>query len=155
MTTEDVRAIAVRTLESLSRLEEETANYWEALQAQESIEKSRAYGLDVDPLELETVRAYLAWEESNYGPTDRVEEDREPVWLWLEDALDLVRVVHVRGADEEVRGWEILLGMGGPNIGLELSVDGGATVWAAWWSPREEAHGRLEWLAHYLEGSGL
>jgi hypothetical protein len=77
------------------------------------------------------------------------------VLLWLESVLDIVAVIHRRGEDEERHGWEILLGYGGPSIGLELSVDGRATVWAAWWSATEYAHGRLDWLADYLERSGL
>lgn len=154
---ESVLSIALRTLEQLERLEEEHSDWLEALAAQETLER---YWDPEDPEEAEdwleereTVRAYL--EAAEYGPSDRVSEDADPVMCLLEEALDLVTVVHHRGGDSKPVGWELLLGYGGPSVGLELSVDGGATVWAAWWGPKEYAHGRLDWLANYMEELGL
>jgi hypothetical protein len=42
-----------------------------------------------------------------------------------------------------------------PHAQLELSTDGRATVAANWWSETEYVHGRLDWLADYLEELGL
>ena len=147
---------AERVLESLGRLEEQHSDWLEALRAQELIDTAPHYGLEPEAEWLETVRLYLDREAEEYGREDSVSEDREPVWLWLESSLELVTVWESRGGSEpERRGWELLLSYGGPTIGLELMIDGRATVWAAWWSPREYAHGRLDWLANYLEELGL
>ena len=151
---------ALRVLESLEALEEEHSDWLEALAAQEELER---HWDPEDPEEAgdwleerETVRLYLERQSEEYGPTEYVSEDGDPVLLWLESVLDILTVWHSRGAEEPERaGWELLLGYGGPSIGLDLTVDGGATVWAAWWSPTERAYGRLEWLANYLEELGL
>lgn len=158
--TEDrqrVLAIAQRTLSNLEGLEEEHAGWLEALAAQQTLDR---YGAQEEPEEedgweeeRETVRLYL--EAAEYGPSEYVCIDADPVMGWLEDALDIVTVVHHRGGDSESVGWELLLGYGGPTIRLELSVDGRATVSAAWWSAPEYVHGRLDWLANYLEELGL
>ncbi len=157
---ESTLAMAVRMLESLEALESEHSDWLEALAAQEELER---HWDSEDPEEAEeyleereTVRLYLERQSEEYGPEDCVSEDRDPVMLWLESSLDLVTVWESRSSEEpEARGWEILLCYGGPSAGLELQKDGRATVWAAWWSPTEYAHGRLEWLANYLEELGL
>jgi hypothetical protein len=150
---------ALRVLESLEALEEEHSDWLEALAAQEELER---HWDSEDPEEAgeyleerETVRLYLERQSEEYGPTESVSEDGDPVLLWLESVLDIVAVIHRRGEEEERHGWELLLGYGGPSIGLELGIDGRATVWAAHWSPTERAHGRLDWLANYLEELGL
>jgi len=155
---ESVLSIALNTLSNLEGLEEEHAGWLEALAAQETLDR---YWDSEDPAEAEewleereTVRLYL--EAAEYGPRDRVSMDADPVMCWLEEALDLATIWESRGGSEpECRGWELLLGYGGPSIGLELERDGRATVWAAWWSPTERVHGRLDWLANYLEEMGL
>jgi hypothetical protein len=151
--------MAQRVLESLAGLEEEHADWLEALAAQETLER---YWDPEDPEEAgeyleerETVRLYLERQSAEYGLTEYVSEDADPVLLWLESSLDVVGVIHRRGEEEERAGWEILLCYGGPSAGLELTTDGRATVWAAHWSPTEYAHGRLDWLANYLEELGL
>jgi hypothetical protein len=153
--------MAQRVLESLGRLEEEHSDWLEALAAQETLDR---YGAGEEPEEedgweeeRETVRLYLAREAEEYGPTEYVSPDRDPVWLWLESVLSFTNVWHSEGRDSEPElvGWELLLCYGGPSAGLELTTDGRATVWAAHWSPTEYAHGRLEWLANYLEELGL
>jgi hypothetical protein len=147
--------MAQRVLESLGRLEEEHSDWLEALRAQELIDTAPFYGLEPEAEWLETVRLYLERQSAEYGLTEYVSEDADPVLLWLESSLDVVGVIHRRGEEEERAGWEILLCYGGPSAGLELTTDGRATVWAAHWSPTEYAHGRLEWLANYLEELGL
>jgi hypothetical protein len=151
---------ALRVLESLEALEEEHSDWLEALDAQRTLD----CGWDSeDPEEAEeyleereTVRLYLERQSEEYGPTESVSEDGDPVLLWLESVLDIATVWESRGSEEpQRRGWELLLGYGGPSIGLELAVGGGATVWAAHWSPTERAYGRLDWLANYLEELGL
>ena len=156
---ESTLAMAQRVLESLAGLEEEHADWLEALAAQETLER---YWDPEDPEEAgeyleerETVRLYLERQSAEYGLTEYVSEDADPVLLWLESSLDVVGVIHRRGEEEERAGWEILLCYGGPSAGLELTTDGRATVWAAHWSPTEYAHGRLDWLANYLEELGL
>jgi hypothetical protein len=147
---------AERVLESLADLETEYGDWLEALRAQELIDTAPHYGLEPEAEWLETVRLYLEREAEEYGPEEYVSPDRDPVWLWLESSLDLVTVWESRGGSEpERRGWELLLSYGGPSIGLELMIDGRATVWAAHWSPTERAYGRLDWLANYLEELGL
>jgi len=151
---------AQRVLESLADLEREHSDWLEALDAQYQLEACGALEQpeEEDGLEeeRETVRLYLAREAEEYGPEDLVSEDRDPVMLWLESVLDLATIWESRGSGEpERRGWELLLGYGGPSIGLELGIDGRATVWAAHWSPTERAYGRLDWLANYLEELGL
>ena len=158
---ESTLAMAQRVLESLAGLEEEHCDWLEALDAQRTLD----CGWDSeDPEEAEeyleereTVRLYLEREAEEYGPEDYVSEDRDPVWLWLESVLSITNVWHSEGreAEPELVGWELLLGYGGPSIGLELDTDGRARVWAAHWSPTEYAYGRLEWLANYLEELGL
>jgi hypothetical protein len=149
---------AQRVLESLADLETEHSDWLEALDAQRTLD----CGWDSeDPEEAEeyleereTVRLYL--EQTDWAHDGSVSEDSDPVLLWLESVLDIVTVWHSRGAEEPERaGWELLLGYGGPSIGLELEIDGRATVWAAHWSPTERTHGRLDWLANYLEELGL
>jgi hypothetical protein len=157
---ESVLAMALRMLQSLEALEGEHADWLEALAAQETLER---YWDSTEPEEAgdwleerETVRLYLEREAEEYGREEYVSMDRDPVILWLESALDIVTVSESRGGSEpEPRGWEILLCYGGPSAGLELERDGRATVWAAHWSPTERVHGRLEWLANYLEEVGL
>jgi hypothetical protein len=157
---ESVLAMALRILQSLEALEEEHSDWQEALAAQDLLER---YWDPEDPEEAEeyleereTVRLYLEREAEEYGPEEYVSPDRDPVLLWLESALDIVTVSESRsGETPEPRGWEILLCYGGPSAGLELERDGRATVWAAHWSPTERVHGRLEWLANYLEELGL
>jgi len=156
---ESVLAIAQRTLSNLEGLEEEHAGWLDALAAQETLD--RYWDAD-DPAEAgdwleerETVRLYLEARAEEGLSSECVSEDADPVLEWLESALDLVAVVHHRWRDSELAGWELLLCSGGPSIGLELSVDGRATVWAAWWGPTERVHGRLDWLANYLEELGL
>ena len=157
---ESVLAMALRMLQSLERLEEEHADWLEALAAQDTLDR---YWDSEDPEEAEeyleereTVRLYLEREAEEYGQWEFVSEDRDPVWLWLESSLDVATIWESRsGETPEPRGWEILLCYGGPSAGLELERDGRATVWAAWWSPTERVHGRLEWLANYLEELGL
>jgi hypothetical protein len=153
--------MAVRVLESLEALESEHSDWLEALAAQEELER---YWDPEDPEEAEeyleereTVRLYLEREAEEYGREEYVSEDRDPVWLWLESVLSFTNVWHSEGRDSEPElvGWELLLCYGGPSAGLELTTDGRATVWAAHWSPTEYAHGRLEWLANYLEEMGL
>jgi hypothetical protein len=153
--------MAQRVLESLGRLEEEHSDWLEALAAQETLER---YWDSEDPEEAgeyleerEAVRLYLERQSEEYGPEDCVSEDRDPVMLWLESVLSITNVWHSSGRDSEPElvGWELLLGYGGPSIGLELDTDGRASVWAAHWSPTEYAHGRLEWLANYFEELGL
>ena len=147
---------AERVLRSLADLETEYGDWLEALAAQSRAEDSLRVALEPEPEDLETVRLYLEREAEEYGQEEYVSEDRDPVMLWLESSLDLVTVWESRGGSEpERRGWELLLGYGGPSIGLELRDDGHATVWAAWWSPTEYAYGRLDWLANYLEELGL
>ena len=156
---ESVLAMALRMLQSLERLEEEHADWLEALAAQDTLDT----GWDpTDPEEAEeyleereTVRLYLEREAEEYGQWEYVSPDRDPVMLWLESSLDVATVLHSRGGETEPVGWEILLCYGGPSAGLELTIDGRATVWAAWWSPTERVHGRLDWLANYLEELGL
>ena len=153
-----VLALALDALESLAALEEEWGDWMDALEAQRELEQ---YWDSEDPEEAgeyleerETVRLYL--EQTEWAHDGTVSEDGDPVLLWLESVLDIATIWESRGSEEpERRGWELLLGYGGPSIGLELSVDGRATVWAAWWSATEYAHGRLDWLADYLERSGL
>lgn len=153
---ESVLALAVRMLESLEQLEGEHSDWLEALAAQETLDRySPEEGEPGWWTEQETVRLYLAREAEEYGPEERVSEDRDPVLLWLESCLDVVTVVHHRGGDSEPVGWQILLCYGGPSAGLELDRDGRATVWAAHWSPTERVHGRLDWLANYLKELGL
>jgi hypothetical protein len=143
---------------SLQALEEEHDGWQEALAAQEALER---YWDPEDPEqaddyleERETVRLYL--DQSEWAHSGTVSEDADPVLMWLEGVLDIVTVWHSRGSREPERhGWELLLGYGGPSIGLELEIDGRATVWAAHWSPTERVHGRLDWLADYLERLGL
>ncbi len=155
---ESTLAMAVRMLESLKALESEHSDWLEALAAQETLER---YWDPEDPEEAgeyleerETVRLYL--EQTEWAHDGSVSEDADPVMLWLESLLDFVTVWESRGSEEpERRGWELLLCYGGPSAGLELTTDGRATVWAAHWSPTEYAHGRLEWLANYLEEMGL
>jgi hypothetical protein len=153
--------MAVRMLESLKALESEHAEWLEALAAQEELERWEALtdpedgSADGWEEERETVRLYLERQSAEYGPTEYVSMDADPVMLWLESSLDVVGVIHRRGEEEERAGWEILLCYGGPSAGLELTTDGRATVWAAHWSPTEYAHGRLDWLANYLEELGL
>jgi hypothetical protein len=156
---ESVLAMALRILQSLEALEEEHSDWLEALAAQQRLEQLW------DPTEpeeagdwleeRETVRLYLEREAEEYGPEERVSEERDPVMLWLESSLDVATIWESRSGEEpEPRGWEILLCYGGPNAGLELERDGRATVWAAHWDT-ERVHGRLEWLANYLEELGL
>ena len=157
---ESTLAMALRMLQSLEALEEEHSEWLEALAAQEELER---YWDSEDPEEAEeyleereTVRLYLERQSAEYGPTDYVSEDADPVLLWLESSLEIVTVWESQGSEEpEPRGWEILLCYGGPSAGLELGRDGRATVWAAHWSPTERVHGRLDWLADYLERLGL
>lgn len=160
-TSESVLAIAQRTLSNLEGLEEEHSYWLEALAAQETLDR---YWDSDDPEEAgdwleerETVRLYLSAEAEEWGWTEQyVSEDRDPVWLWLESALECVTLWESSGDSEpEPRGWRLLLGYGGPSIRLELLRDGRATVWASWWSEPEYAHGRLDWLANYLEELGL
>ena len=158
-----VLAMALRMFQSLEALEEEHSDWREALRAQELMETAGYYGLEEDSDWLEeaagyreTVRLYLEREAEEYGPEERVSEDRDPVWLWLESSLDVATVWESRSGEQpEPRGWEILICYGGPSAGLELERDGRATVWAAHWSPTERVSGRLEWLANYLEELGL
>lgn len=158
---ESVLAIAQRTLSNLEGLEEEHSYWLEALAAQETLDR---YWDSEDPEEAEewleereTVRLYLESRAEEGLSSEYVSEDADPVMEWLEDALDIRTVWESAGFSEEPepRGWELLLGYGGPSIGIELERDGRATVWAAWWSPTERAHGRLDWLANYLEELGL
>ena len=157
---ESTLAMALRILQSLEALEEEHSDWLEALAAQETLDR---YWDPEDPEEAEeyleereTVRLYLEREAEEYGQWESVSEDRDPVWLWLESSLDVATIWESRSGEEpEPRGWEILMCAGGPSAGLELERDGRATVWAAWWSPTERVHGRLEWLANYLEELGL
>jgi hypothetical protein len=160
---ESVLAMALRILQSLEALEEEHSDWLEALRAQELLDTAGYYGLEEDSDWLEeaagyreTVRLYLEREAKEYGQWESVSEDRDPVWLWLESSLDVATIWESRSGEEpEPRGWEILLCYGGPSAGLELEIDGRATVWAAHWSPTERVHGRLDWLANYLEELGL
>ena len=157
---ESTLAMALRMLQSLELLEAEWAEWREALEAQELLER---YWDPTEPEEAEeyleereTVRLYLERQAEEYGPEERVSEDRDPVWLWLESSLDVATIWESRSGEEpEPRGWEILMCAGGPSAGLELERDGRATVWAAHWSPTERVHGRLDWLANYLEELGL
>ena len=156
---ESTLAMALRMLQSLELLEAEWAEWREALEAQELLER---YWDPTEPEEAEeyleereTVRLYLERQAEEGYQSDYVSEDADPVLQWLESSLDLVTVLHQRGAEAEPVGWEILLCYGGPSAGLELERDGRATVWAAWWSPTERAYGRLDWLANYLEEMGL
>jgi hypothetical protein len=156
---ESTLAMALRMLQSLEALEGEHSDWLEALAAQETLER---YWDPTEPEEAgdwleerETVRLYLEREAEEYGPEEYVSPDRDPVLLWLESVLDVATVLHSRGGETEPVGWEILLCYGGPSAGLELEIDGRATVWAAHWSPTERVHGRLEWLANYLEELGL
>ena len=156
---ESALAMALRMLQSLEALEEEHSEWLEALAAQEELER---YWDSEDPEEAgeyleerETVRLYLEGRAVEGLSAEYVSEDADPVLEWLESALDIVAVIHRRGEEEERHGWEILLCYGGPSAGLELGIDGRAAVWAAHWSPTEYAHGRLEWLANYLEELGL
>jgi hypothetical protein len=150
---------AQRVLESLADLETEYGDWLEALDAQRTLD----CGWDSeDPEEAEeyleereTVRLYLERRAAEGLSSEYVSEDADPVLEWLESVLDIVAVIHRRGEEEQRHGWELLLGYGGPSIGLDLTVDGGATVWAAHWSPTERAYGRLDWLANYLEELGL
>lgn len=156
---ESVLAIAQRTLSNLEGLEEEHAEWLEALAAWQSLgdgaELAQPEEEDGWEEERQTVWRYLERQAEEGHDSSAVSEDGDPVLGWLEDALDIVTVVHHRGGDSEPVGWELLLGYGGPTIRLELSVDGRATVSAAWWSAPEYAHGRLDWLANYLEELGL
>ena len=157
---ESVLAMALRMLQSLEALEEEHAEWLEALAAQETLER---YWDPTEPEEAgdwleerETVRLYLERRAEDGLQSEYVSEDGDPVLEWLESVLDIVTVSESRGGSEpEPRGWEILLCYGGPSAGLELERDGRATVWAAHWSPTERVHGRLDWLANYLEEMGL
>ena len=102
------------------------------------------------------MRLYLEGRAKEGLQSDYVSEDGDPVLEYLGDVLDIVTVWESRSGEEpEPRGWEILLSTGGPAAGLELERDGRATVWANWWSPTERVHGRLDWLAGYLEELGL
>jgi hypothetical protein len=156
---ESTLAMAQRVLESLGRLEEEHSDWLEALDAQRALDD---YWDSEDPEEAgdwleerETVRLYLESRAAEGLSSEYVSEDADPVLEWLESVLDVVSVIHRRAEEEERWGWELLLGYGGPSIGLELDTDGRATVWAAHWSPTERAYGRLGWLANYLEEMGL
>ena len=151
---------AERVLRSLADLETEHSDWLEALAAQEALPSDvleQPEEEDGWEEERETVRLYLEREAEEYGREEYVSEDRDPVWLWLESVLSITNVWHSEGRDSEPElvGWELLLCYGGPSAGLELTTDGRATVWAAHWSPTERAHGRLEWLANYLEELGL
>ena len=157
---ESVLEMALRMLQSLELLEAEWAEWREALEAQELLER---YWDPTEPEEAEeyleereTVRLYLERQAEEGYQSEYVSEDADPVMQWLESSLDLVTISESRsGGEPEPRGWEILLCYGGPSAGLELKIDGRATVWAAWWSPTERVSGRLDWLANYLEEMGL
>ena len=156
---ESVLAMALRMLQSLELLEAEWAEWREALEAQELLER---YWDSAEPEEAddyleerETVRLYLERQAEEGYQSEYVSEDADPVLQWLESSLDVATVLHSRGGETEPVGWEILLCHGGPSAGLELTIDGRATVWAAHWSPTERVYGRLEWLANYLEEMGL
>jgi len=152
---------AQRVLRSLADLEEEHSRWLEALAAQEALPSDALEQPEEEDgweEERETVRLYLDREAGEYGYREEyVSEDRDPVWLWLESVLSITNVWHSssRDSEPELVGWELLLGYGGPSIGLDLDTDGRATVWAAHWSPTERAYGRLDWLANYLEELGL
>jgi hypothetical protein len=156
---ESVLAMALRMLQRLEALDGEHADWLEALAAQETLER---YWDPEDPEEAEeyleereTVRLYLERQAEEGYQSVWVSEDADPVMQWLESSLDLVTLLEQRGSDCEPVGWRVLLCTGGPHAELELSTDGRATVSANWWSPTEYAHGRLEWLANYLEELGL
>jgi hypothetical protein len=160
---ESVLAMALRILQSLEALEEEHSDWLEALRAQELLDTAGYYGLEEDSDWLEeaagyreTVRLYLERQAEEGYQSEYVSEDADPVMQWLESSLDVATIWESRSGEEpEPRGWEILMGYGGPDLGLELRADGRATVWANHWGPTERAYGRLEWLANYLEELGL
>lgn len=157
---ESTLAMALRMLKSLEALEEEHADWLEALSAWRSLGYGSHYALPEEEdgweEERETVRLYLERRAEDGLQSEYVSEDADPVLEYLESVLDIVTVSESRsGETPEPRGWEILLCTGGPAAGLELERDGRATVWAAWWSPTERVSGRLDWLANYLEELGL
>lgn len=157
---ESVLAMALRMLQSLEALEEEHADWLEALDAWQSLgdgsELAQPEEEDGWEEERQTVWRYLERQAEEGYDSTAVSEDGDPVLQWLESSLDVATIWESRSGEEpEPRGWEILLCYGGPSAGLELQRDGRATVWAAHWSPTEYAHGRLDWLANYLEELGL
>jgi hypothetical protein len=154
---ESVRAIAERLLAGAAALEDQHSRWLSALRAQELIRTAPYYGTEPEAEDLDTLRLYVEAQEAAGDPVDPdYLEDSDPVWQWLESSLSVVSVIHrTLGGEEDRWGWQILLCAGGPSAGLELRTDGWARVWASWWSPQEEAVGRLDWLAGYLEELGL
>ena len=150
--SETVREIAGRVLASLGQLEAEHSEWLSAVAVEDRVLSLESAGLEADEQDVETLALYR--ERSEFQ--GEYLSDLHPVWLWLESVLDVATIWESRGGSTpERRGWEILLGYGGPSIGLELRSDGHATVWAAHWSPTERAYGQLEWLADWLWEAGL